>query len=391
MSEELRLLLDEGYYMIAAFDKKGNLMYNNRKFSQYFQSIHHKDGLKGLILSEEICSATRKCIVVDSPDMDGIVKFELNFKAGSCLYMGLKMNYTELLRLGSYAGINVSKKIKNFSPSSVRMKTGVYSTMTFDRDWKLRYFTENTTDILGDRDYSGRTLLEIFGQNISDEIISKTRYFQIFDDLTIDMEGKFIVVSELSSGYKVLNVYPYSSGTMNKFEEISYLKYKIKKLEQELLDREKFIKTQKEIFKSLTTVDGLTKLYNRRYLIERFSEEMEKIAESGYTFAVINFHIRNFKTINREIGYEKADDLLRHLSMLIKKRLHQGDDMAFRVGSAEFMVLSSKSLKEKAQQQFGGIEEEFFANTGFGLDLNILDSENLDRDIVALYHERKNG
>lgn len=389
MNEELKNLFDEGYYMVASFDNKGDLSYKNRKFHKYFPAIKNKEDFKELTLSEEIFSIKRKCLVVDSPDMDGIVKFELNYKEGACLFMGLKMNYTELLRLGSYAGMNVNKNIKNLSPSSVRVKTGIYSTMTFDQNWQLRYFSENTTDILGKRDYAGKSLRDIFGETVAEEIISKAHYFKIFDDVTIDMDGKFMVVSELSSGYKVLNVYPYSSATMNKFEELSYLKYKIKKLEKELTDREKFIRAQKEMFKSLTTVDGLTKLYNRRYLIERFSLEMEKITQKGYTFSVINFHIENFKEINVRIGYEKADELLKFLSVIIKKRLQETKDMAFRVGSAEFLVLSSQSCQETAQRQFDGIQEEFTRKTGFDLNVHILDSENLDMNIVGLYHEKR--
>lgn len=391
MNDRIKQLFDDGYYIVAVFDDRSDIVYSNKKFQQYFPVIRNKEEFKAVILSEELFDDKRKCIIVDSPQTKNIIKFEVNFNAGHALYMGVIMDSSELFRWGCYVDTNLDKDAKESLPQSMSMKirSSVYSTLTFDQEWKLRYLSENTKDILGEGEYLEKSMEEIFGREISEKILSRTHYFRVFDDVTIDMEGKMVVVSELSSGYKVLNVYPYSSNTMNKFEEIAHLKYKIRKLEQELSDRDKFIKTQKEIFKSLTTVDGLTKLYNRRYLIERFSEEMNKIAKNGYTFAITNFRIRNFKQVNMQIGYEKADELLKYLSVIIKKRLHPDNDMAFRIGNAEFLILSRKSSEEIAKRQFESLQEEFLEHTGFELSLHIFDSQNMDESIIGLYHEHK--
>lgn len=391
MDDRIKQLFDEGYYIVAVFDDKGEISYSNKKFSQYFPNVTSKEQFKSIILSEELFDNKRKCIVVDSQETRNIIKFEVNFHEAHSLYMGVVMDSAELFRWGCYVDTNLEKDSKESLPQSMstKIRSNVYSTLTFGSDWKLRYFSENTKDILGEGEYLEKSLDEIFGAEIAEKIISKTHYFRVFEDVTIDMEGKMIVVSELSSGYKVLNVYPYSSNTMNKFEEIAHLKYRIRKLEQELADRDKFIKAQKEIFKSLTTVDGLTKLYNRRYLIEQFSHEMDKIAKHGYTFAMTNFQIEQFRQINRQIGYEKADELLKYLSILIKKRLHPENDLAFRIGNAEFLILSRKSSEQEAQRQFASIEEEFKTNTGFEISIDIFDSEHMDESVVGLYHEEK--
>ena len=80
----------------------------------------------------------------------------------------------------------------------------------------------------------------------------------------------------MNSQYLVVNIYPYSANVMNKFEEVSYLRYKIKNLESEISSRDKFIKAQKEVYKNISTVDSLTKLYTRRYLIDRYNEALNK-------------------------------------------------------------------------------------------------------------------
>lgn len=389
MYDLLESLFDKGYYLLAAFGEEGGLIYANEKFRQYFSDLNHLAELEARILAQEIAGGRRESVTVDSNGADCIVRFRLNYEGSNCICMGEPISYEEFLRTNPcFSGVQCIKG-SLLPEKSVKFYSSVYSTLIYDKDWKLKYFSENLLDILGEGEYKGKSLEEIFGREVAESIVSKEHYFRVFEDVTIDLVGKMLVVSELKTGYKVINLYPYSKNTMNKFEEISRLRYQIINLQKELADRDKFIKAQKEIFKNLTTVDGLTKLYNRRYLIERFSEEMDKIVQKGDTFAMTNFDIENFKQINRQIGYEKADDLLKYLSMLIKNRLDPGRDTAFRIGTAEFLVLSVKSSKETAEEQFGKICSEFKEHTGLEVQMNIFDSENMDLSVIGLCQEKK--
>ena len=192
----------------------------------------------------------------------------------------------------------------------------------------------------------------------------------------MEIDGKLIVLSEMNSKYLVVNIYPYSANVMNKFEEVSYLRYKIKNLESEISSRDKFIKAQKEVYKNISTVDSLTKLYTRRYLIDRYNEALNKSKNYGYKFSLINFHIENFKKINSDIGYDKADDLLKKLSMLIRKTMDHKHDLAFRVSSAEFVILSSFITKELAKDKYESIRNQFQEQTGFDLKMRVIDSQD---------------
>lgn len=170
-----------------------------------------------------------------------------------------------------------------------------YATMLVGKDEKIKYITDNIYEILGSNIYLDKTLTEVFGNDIAFEIKNRINYLRVFDDTTLEIDGKLIVLSEMNSKYLVVNIYPYSANVMNKFEEVSYLRYKIKNLESEISSRDKFIKAQKEVYKNISTVDSLTKLYTRRYLIDRYNEALNKSKNYGYKFSLINFHIENFK------------------------------------------------------------------------------------------------
>ncbi|WP_417201865.1 GGDEF domain-containing protein [Acetoanaerobium sticklandii] len=378
MTFDLDTALKDSFYMIASFAESGDIIYKNNKFNMYFPDVKSKDDFMDITYEQEVFGRNRKRIIVESPDMDGIIKFEVNYSKGISSYIGTKINYDEIIELGHYTGIPVKKdKARHNSKISVsKTKMNAYATMLVGKDEKIKYITDNIYEILGSNIYLDKTLTEVFGNDIAIEIKNRINYLRVFDDTTLEIDGKLIVLSEMNSKYLVVNIYPYSANVMNKFEEVSYLRYKIKNLESEISSRDKFIKAQKEVYKNISTVDSLTKLYTRRYLIERYNEALNKSKNYGYKFSLINFHIENFKKINSDIGYDKADDLLKKLSMLIRKTMDHKHDLAFRVSSAEFVVLSSFTTKELAKDKYELIRNQFQEQTGFELKMRIIDSED---------------
>ena len=378
MTFDLDTALKDSFYMIASFAESGDIIYKNNKFAMYFPEVKSKDDFMDITYEQEVFGRNRKRIIVESPDMDGIIKFEVNYSKGISSYIGTKINYDEIIELGHYTGIPVKKDKARFNRkiSVSKTKMNAYATMLVGKDEKIKYITDNIYEILGSNIYLDKTLTEVFGNDIAFEIKNRINYLRVFDDTTLEIDGKLIVLSEMNSKYLVVNIYPYSANVMNKFEEVSYLRYKIKNLESEISSRDKFIKAQKEVYKNISTVDSLTKLYTRRYLIDRYNEALNKSKNYGYKFSLINFHIENFKKINSDIGYDKADDLLKKLSMLIRKTMDHKHDLAFRVSSAEFVILSSFTTKELAKDKYELIKNQFQEQTGFELKMRVIDSED---------------
>ena len=118
MTFDLGLIFKESYYMIAVFNEKGDLEYSNKKFNMYFPNVKNKSSFDDIKVSEEIYSPKRKGMSVESPDMDGIVKFEINFQNGFSSYMGQKLNYDMIISLGEAAGISSYSKEKKTGRSN---------------------------------------------------------------------------------------------------------------------------------------------------------------------------------------------------------------------------------------------------------------------------------
>ena len=56
--------------------------------------------------------------------------------------------------------------------------------------------------------------------------------------------------------------------------------------------------------------DSLTKLYNRRYLLERFKEEKSRAIRNRHTLAAIMLDIDTFKRVNDRYGHDAGDVVL---------------------------------------------------------------------------------
>ncbi len=92
-------------------------------------------------------------------------------------------------------------------------------------------------------------------------------------------------------------------------------------------------------------IDGLTKLFNRAYWEQRFSEEIARFRRYPGSLTVIMADIDFFKQVNDTHGHLTGDIALRHVADLIKIHLRE-TDIAGRYGGEEFgIVLPNTHLK----------------------------------------------
>lgn len=91
--------------------------------------------------------------------------------------------------------------------------------------------------------------------------------------------------------------------------------------------------------------DGLTGLANRRYLMERLSQEMERAERYETSLSVIMLDLDKFKSFNDSYGHVKGDELLKAFSSMVKKAV-RSTDIPGRYGGEEFcIVLPNTSVK----------------------------------------------
>ncbi len=96
-------------------------------------------------------------------------------------------------------------------------------------------------------------------------------------------------------------------------------------------------KYHEEIYR-LTTIDGLTQAFNKRYLLETLERELNRALRYGRQLALVMFDIDHFKKINDTHGHLAGDYVLRELGGLISHNLRREDIFA-RYGGEEFSLI----------------------------------------------------
>ena len=84
--------------------------------------------------------------------------------------------------------------------------------------------------------------------------------------------------------------------------------------------------------------DGLTGIYNRRFIEEAVDKEFSRIQRYGGTLSIILFDLDNFKAINDTHGHLVGDEVLRSAARCIGAGVRATDTLG-RYGGEEFMAL----------------------------------------------------
>ena len=90
--------------------------------------------------------------------------------------------------------------------------------------------------------------------------------------------------------------------------------------------------------RDLAIRDGLTGLFNRRYLLEQLTEAIARAMTNGERLAIAMIDLDWFKRINDEHGHLTGDAVLRDFAKQVGTRI-RGSDMCGRYGGEEFVVL----------------------------------------------------
>jgi len=88
----------------------------------------------------------------------------------------------------------------------------------------------------------------------------------------------------------------------------------------------------------MAITDGLTGLYNRRYMESHLGSLVEQAASRGKPLTALVLDIDYFKSVNDTHGHDAGDDVLREFATRIKKSI-RGIDLACRLGGEEFVII----------------------------------------------------
>ena len=103
--------------------------------------------------------------------------------------------------------------------------------------------------------------------------------------------------------------------------------------------------SDKKIIEELSITDALTNIYNRRYFNEIVPKIIESSKRNNDLVSFLLLDIDFFKLYNDNYGHQMGDDVLFNVATYLKNNLKRADDMIFRVGGEEFVIIY-KSLDE---------------------------------------------
>ena len=126
---------------------------------------------------------------------------------------------------------------------------------------------------------------------------------------------------------------------------------KLKLLQDEL--REKNAQLEE-----LSVTDMLTGLANRRRLMARLEEEVQRSRRHNTPLAVVMIDIDHFKQVNDTHGHAMGDQVLRNIGALLKTSL-RNTDLAARYGGEELTLVLPHTDLEKAVQVAEKLREKF--------------------------------
>nr|WP_321444265.1 PleD family two-component system response regulator [uncultured Cohaesibacter sp.] len=88
----------------------------------------------------------------------------------------------------------------------------------------------------------------------------------------------------------------------------------------------------------LAVLDGLTKLYNRRYMTTHLNSLLAAAGEREKPLTLLLMDIDHFKSVNDTHGHDAGDEVLQEFSNRIRKNT-RGIDLVCRYGGEEFVVI----------------------------------------------------
>ncbi|RQW65124.1 diguanylate cyclase [Vibrio viridaestus] len=109
-----------------------------------------------------------------------------------------------------------------------------------------------------------------------------------------------------------------------------------------------FVRRYADIHKA-SYQDELTRLPNRRFMLDTLERLADQNDASPSKFAVLSVDLNDFKLINDTYGHEAGDEVLRYVSKKLTEVL-RASDVVSRFGGDEFIVLLHRVSKEEEIQ-----------------------------------------
>lgn len=114
---------------------------------------------------------------------------------------------------------------------------------------------------------------------------------------------------------------------------------KISRLQRHLGQKNAELERANRLLQSLSYVDALTGVPNRRHFDELLDQEWRRALRDESSLCVVLIDVDLFKAFNDNYGHQSGDDCLKHVAVEVSGVLRRGGDLAARYGGEEFGVV----------------------------------------------------
>lgn len=101
--------------------------------------------------------------------------------------------------------------------------------------------------------------------------------------------------------------------------------------------------------RSLSLIDDLTGLYNRRGFIDLCEQHLKLAQRTARAVLLVYLDVDDLKTINDTLGHQTGDRALIRVADLLRETFRQSDIIA-RIGGDEFAVMALEASEENQEQ-----------------------------------------
>lgn len=169
-----------------------------------------------------------------------------------------------------------------------------------------------------------------FGKRITRPLTFISKQIHKFNDQTIEQFQPLY----FESAAEVSHLYDELKKDKQKVAEYQ------QKLEDKVVERTQALNHANDQLKALALKDGLTEIYNRRYLDDNF-EYIQKSAQRNMALmTVIMLDLDHFKNLNDQYGHLTGDKVLIQTAQLIQAEFSRETDTVVRFGGEEFLIVA---------------------------------------------------
>lgn len=138
---------------------------------------------------------------------------------------------------------------------------------------------------------------------------------------------------------------------------------RIKRLQEELEERERQLLEANERLRYMSQTDGLTGIDNRRHLEQQLDRMFAHAERLNEPLSCVMCDLDRFKTVNDTYGHQAGDAVLKEFARILKTAAREKVDRVGRYGGEEFMLLLPGTVLDAAVTFAERVRKEVEART----------------------------